>query len=272
MSEHPLPISHLSNLLFGGGRCLYMPNGGNLGDNLIACATIQAFRRAGIRWEFMRGGRENIRKGDVVVYGGGGSLVPLYRGGIDCLKFLNTFDCPVIVLPHTVRGHEDFWATTKPMTVFCRDEASLQYLGKFEHVTAMAADDMATGLDLHQKPFSSALRLKEWHDRSGAETTLSAFRGDHESATARNDGRNLDVSELTSPDFSSIESIYSNATFFLSVIASYRFVETDRLHVAVAASLLGIPTVLHDNSYGKNLAVYQQTLKRKFPLLRLAST
>jgi len=264
------PTSFLSNELANGGRCLYMPNGGNLGDNLIARATIQAFQRAGIRWEFLRGGRESVRAGDIVVYGGGGSLVPLYKGGVDCLRFLSSLNCRVFVLPHTVRGHEDFWASAHGFTAFCRDKASLDYLGEFAGVEAIAAHDMATGLDLSADPFTAVRNLRAWHVKNETSSTLLAFRGDGESGSIRA-GRSLDVSDLAHPPLSSVESIYAHATFFLSVIAAYGAVETDRLHISIAAGLLGIPTALHDNNYGKNAAVFEQTLRFKFPTIQLAS-
>src|SRR4051812_661274 len=103
------PIPYLIQTYGSDARFVYMPNVGNLGDDLIAAATIQQFDRHGLNWTLMVGGKENLRPGDVLVYGGGGSLVGLYKGGIACLEFLSRLGPPVVVLPHTVRGHEDFW-------------------------------------------------------------------------------------------------------------------------------------------------------------------
>lgn len=44
-------------------------------------------------------------------------------------------------------------------------------------------------------------------------------------------------------------------------------VETDRLHVAIAASLLGKRVRIQNNSYGKNRAVYEFRLRDRFPNL-----
>lgn len=269
MSKIEDPIAYIAAQVPPGGRILYMPNGGNLGDNLIAAATVQKLSACGVPWQFVLGGSENARDGDVLVYGGGGSLVPLYKGGIDCLRFLLSLRRPLYVLPHTVRGHQDFWLGAANITVFCRDLASYDYLGRYKNVGVHLSDDMATNLDISKDPFSGVCSLRDWHRNGGDARILRAFRGDGESARPRGLFRNLDVSELTAPTFASGESIYANAVLFLAAIASYSMVETDRLHVAVAAGLLGLEVRLYDNSYGKNAAVFENTLKHKFPSLHL---
>jgi exopolysaccharide biosynthesis predicted pyruvyltransferase EpsI len=42
-------------------------------------------------------------------------------------------------------------------------------------------------------------------------------------------------------------------------------VATDRLHVGIGAALLGKTCRLHDNSYGKNRAVYDHSIRNHFP-------
>ena len=261
------PINFIKNILNCGGQVHYMPNGGNLGDNLIAASTIQQFQVAGLPWRMMVGGKENLKENDILVYGGGGALVPLYEGGIDCLKFLLGLGRRVVVLPHTVRGHEDFWATASNLTVFCRDICSFEYLRNFKNIEVFLSDDMATRMSLNLDPFLGikdiALAVKKEFPEP---RILNAFRKDGESLL-KYQREGIDLSDYPMADLKSVASIYAKAVFFLTVIANYSMVKTDRLHVAIGASLIGVETKFYDNSYGKNKAVYENTLRDKFPTL-----
>jgi exopolysaccharide biosynthesis predicted pyruvyltransferase EpsI len=55
-----------------------------------------------------------------------------------------------------------------------------------------------------------------------------------------------------------------SAWCFLEFIRTAPPIVTDRLHVAIGAALLGKTCALHDNSYGKNAAVYRHSLKYHF--------
>ena len=46
---------------------------------------------------------------------------------------------------------------------------------------------------------------------------------------------------------------------------------TDRLHVAIGSALCGVPCKLHDNCYGKNRAVYDQSFVGRFLNVSMAS-
>lgn len=45
----------------------------------------------------------------------------------------------------------------------------------------------------------------------------------------------------------------------------YGEIRTNRLHVGIVGALLGKRVVLHDNSYGKNRAVWEHSLAGRFP-------
>lgn len=263
------PVAHIASRLGPRGRCLFMPNGGNLGDALIAAATIQQFRRAGIPWCLIRGQRHTVTSNDVLVFGGGGSLVSLYDGGVACVASLLQLCAPVVVLPQTVNGHAHFWSSVSGVTVFCRDTESLTHLQQFAGVRPAFADDMAFGLDLSVAPFAEACVRRTGKGHASVLGTLLAFRGDAESACAVPDG-NCDVSVLRQPSLSSPESIESDAAEFVGAIAGHSGIRTDRLHVAVVGALLGIPTLLHDNAYGKNRAVFEASMRGRFPHVQFA--
>ncbi len=245
-----------------------MPNGGNLGDNLIAAATIQRLDRSGLRWEFMRGGKETVSNEDVLIYGGGGSLVDLYRGGIDCVRFLQSLGRPVVVLPQTVRGHQDFWEACLPLTLFCRDQVSFDYASRYKQIEVLAADDMATHLDMDDPLFHP---IVTYHKHMTARDemagrSLNAFRRDGESSASDLAAKgSVDLSELSFPRLKDKTDIYASAVLFLMSAAGHRLVRTDRLHVSVAASLVGAEVELFDNNYGKNGDVFRFTLRDRFP-------
>lgn len=264
------PVAYLAALLAPGGRIFYVPNGGNLGDNLIASATLQQFERVGLSWTFLHGQRQTVSANDLLVYGGGGSLVPEYTGGIDCLRGLARLPAPVVVLPQTVRGHADFWRDAPPMTVFCRDAESRACLRDFSQITALDAHDMAVELDMAQEPFSTVLALRTGLLGSGARPLLRAFRTDIEAAT-RPVPDTCDLSALAYPSMQTIESIHGSSCALLAALAAHSALHTDRLHLAIAGGLLGLSVTLFDNSYGKNRAVHEASLATRFPNVRMVS-
>lgn len=262
------PVQHIAERLRPGGRCLFMPNGGNLGDMLIAAATIQRFEQAGVPWEFLRGRRHAVTPADILAFGGGGSLVPQYDGGIACVASLTQLGAPVVVLPQSLAGHEAFWHAAHGITVFCRDAVSLEHARRFPHLVALPADDMAIGLDLAADPFSTVRAIRAAVAARGEERILRAFRQDCEAAgPAPVD--TFDVSALAHPQPASVATIQAHACGFLTLIATYSAIHTDRLHVAIAGGLLGIPTWLSDNSYGKNRAVHAASLQGRFPMVTI---
>ena len=261
------PIDVLAEQLPPGGRCLLMPNGGNLGDALIAAATIQRLEGAGIPWSLLRGQRRSITPKDLLVYGGGGSLVPAYEGGVRCVASLLEASAPVVVLPQSCSGHEEFWRSVRRVTVFCRDQTSLRHMQQFAGVQALPGHDMAIGLDLGKDPFSTSRAFRWSAPTGGSARVLKAFRQDAEAAGAAPPDT-FDLSSLAHPAMHSAASITAHACSLLSALAQYDRVETDRLHVAIAAGLLDIPTELHDNNYGKNRAVYEFSCRQHFPAVK----
>jgi exopolysaccharide biosynthesis predicted pyruvyltransferase EpsI len=270
MFEKHDPVAHIAMRLSHGGHCYFMPNGGNLGDCLIASATIQAFEKARIPWSLIRGKRQSVRPSDLLVFGGGGSLVPLYEGGIQCIESLQKLGAPVVVLPQTVRGNKEFWKQAEGITVFCRDFGSLDFLRGFSNIPTFLADDMALRLDLTANPFSTVAAFLEALSMCKESRILLAHRRDREALGLANE-YSIDISALAHPAMDSIESIHANTCAFLTMLASYSEIQTDRLHVAIGGSLLGIPVQLRDNANGKNRAVYETSLKERFPSLRFFS-
>ncbi|MFW6075873.1 MAG: polysaccharide pyruvyl transferase family protein, partial [Chloroflexota bacterium] len=180
--------------------------------------------------------------------------------------------------------------------IVCRDRRS------YEHVTKHAADasvqllhDVALYLDIDRlmattpaagflpagtmrrriRLFDRYLVLQKlqlrwdaiaFRDYAGTGRTLRCFRNDKESAGHPHPTPNLDISKvlkrsgLLTPDVAA-----RVARRFLHIIGRADKVWTDRLHVAIAGGMLGIPTVFFPGNYFKNRAVFEFSLQQRFP-------
>jgi exopolysaccharide biosynthesis predicted pyruvyltransferase EpsI len=261
------PLAYIVDRLGPGGRCVFMPNGGNLGDSLIAAATIQRLDMMGLEWHLIRGRRGDVTPRDVLVFGGGGSLVMHYQGGIECVQSLQRLGAPVVVLPQSCSGHESFWQAADGVTVFCRDRRSFEFMSQFRNVSSFEAHDMAIGLDLSQPPFSTVSGLRAGAAAAAKERVLLAWRTDSE-AQGPVPEDTFDVSAAALPQMASVPGITADACAFLGAIATHSAIRTDRLHVGIAGALLGIPTELHETRFGKNKPVYEASIRDRFPHVR----
>jgi glycosyltransferase involved in cell wall biosynthesis/exopolysaccharide biosynthesis predicted pyruvyltransferase EpsI len=155
------PSPRLLECLLEGGRLVYLPNPGNLGDGMIATATTLLFEKLGVCYEVFD---ENASYGDdwTLIYGGGGACVP-YWNILDKLKAIFTMTgierC--IILPHSIRECPVLLAVMDSrFTVFCRETASFEYCRSMnQQAEFVLADDMALTLDLKDfPPLSDAQR------------------------------------------------------------------------------------------------------------------
>lgn len=254
----------------------FFANPGNAGDSLIAAATWQAFARNGIAATQI--GLEDKVDDGVVLLGGGGNFIPLYHQITDALERFSRRARKIVILPHTIRGNEGVLARMDGRyTVFCRDERSLGHVRAAQpDVDVRLSHDMAFHLDAAALLRDEALAAKaepRWRQalaEAGADEAKLARpegvdlrRVDVES-TAATPCSDVDISEVfrfgTDADRASVA-----AWCFLKSISVAHHIVTDRLHVAIGAALLGTPCRLHDNSYGKNAAVYRHSLAGRFP-------
>ncbi len=251
---------------------MYFPNPGNAGDALIAAATWQVFDRLGIRPQATRppGFLENAD----IILGGGGNLVPYYqdmRFALECCLEKGVRKC--ILLPHSIRGHEDLLARLdERFTLCCREIPS------YEHAKLHASkarvvllDDMAVGMDfeaLRARTSTIAHRIgllfdKDWQkyhrkwrralarchpDKNGI---LTVMRSDLESVAGERGGRAYDLPryyEIQGVQRAGCEQV---ARDIADHLCRARVVVTDRLHMAIPAIILGIAVQPIDNVYSK---------------------
>lgn len=254
----------------------FFPNSGNAGDSLINVASIHALERAGVRWRAVGQGADV--EGQVVILGGGGNFIPAYATIRNAfLSFLPKAK-QIILFPHTVRGNEDLLEKMGPnVTLICRDVESYQHASAVAgSALVLLAHDMAFHLDIdrllnsteatsvYMPAFQEAIQ-KHNINLDSLQQRAKVFYARHDvERSGPIGGSDVDVSAIFA--FGTWPGTAERAAWSLmEMIRTSPPIETDRLHVGIAAALLGKDCVLHDNSYGKNLGVWQHSLRHHFP-------
>lgn len=261
-------------------RIFFRPEFGNAGDALINAGFYTLARDLGLEYTEVTGGRRDVPEAsadDLVVMAGGGALSSHWDIGRLSLEALTRSPAALLVLPQSIQGNEEALRRLRPTdTLFVRERFS------HEHARSLGLacpvhldDDVALSLDPELVLSSSRPRVPRSVDdlrrdaafarhrvRAARGLPLLAWRADAEAKNADHGAlRRDDISILC--DFGSLnraDNLYS-AWWLLTIVSWYQRVETDRLHVGVAAALLGKPVVMHANAYFKIRGVYEQSLK-----------
>lgn len=226
----------------GQGPVYYFANPGNLGDALIRHGTLKFFRDIGLTFTELKGARKKdwflpFLRGGTVIYGGGGAWCRLWTQSEDFVtKLRRRFR--VIVLPSTYELHY----AMPGVIFFCRD--------LFE-----SRQNMPEAHFCHDMAFY--LGRLSGKDGEG-EGKGYIFRGDGEGRIER---ERIPVSNF---DISAQGTHLSEISSFLEHIQAFRTIYTDRLHVAIAACLLGKEVHLYPGAYFKNRAVYLSSMRDYF--------
>lgn len=262
---------------FRGERVIFVPNPGNAGDALIACATYQILKSLGIN--YIEGNDQSSYPGQIVIYGGGGNLVEPYRNALRFLKRNHLIVKKLIILPHTIRSYGDFFAGLGAnIDVFCREVESYQYCEKYiKQAGLFLSDDMGFYLDVDSlmnfgvEGFGSTLTYNEFFTKNLkrsvrelvysikcylSRSKINSFRRDVEKTEVPIPVNNIDISQSHACDNMSERCVYECVYRMLSFMNKYDEISTNRLHVCIAGILLGKKVILYDNSYGKNHSVY----------------
>ena len=218
---------------------------GNYGDSLIWHGTMNLFAELNIKT--INVDLNTTPKSDIIIIDGGGNLIDYYDDVRNFIKQKHDQYREVVILPHTINGFtqiEVLRSLSSNTTIFCREEESARFVCSY----------------------APNCRVYLWHDcafynpleryPAKGEKTLNAFRSDKESILKKRPRRNIDISRKGSAT--------KPLNQFINKIKKYDRVRTDRLHVAIAATMLGKEVMLYPNSYYKNKAVYEYTLK-KYP-------
>ncbi len=262
----------------------YFPNPGWAGDQLIAEATYQLFNQYSISYQLIFPHTDLTNK--IVVYGGGGNLVPLYNDAANFIRMALPKVRRLILLPQTILGHETLIRSfDERVEVFCREPVSFAYVTKLANRSRVHLHpDLVFALDTkkvlqrppshasQQSPFSTFVRsahinltkmkLLLWRWCGNEE--LFAFRQDKESLRKALPSRNVDLSfHLYEPGWTP-EIVGRVSANLLKCLNQFSAIHTDRLHICIAATLLNKRVYFHPNNYFKNDSVYHYSLKPHF--------
>ena len=235
-----------------GRRVLYAPNVGNWGDGLIHAGTVQFLRDNEI--EFTQVARTKVAalrkaldgtglrlENTLLISGGGGSFCKAWSGSRNFLDQHALLFDHVVLMPSTFEL-PPLDVDPSRVTYFARDRfSSPVYVPDSRFCHDMAFYLQFRGLDVPPS-------IDEGN----------FFREDKERhAKAKTPRGNLDLSMLgnhTQP-----------ARGFFQILANYKKIYTDRMHVAIAGSLLGREVVLYPGSYHKTADVFRSSIADNFP-------
>lgn len=248
----------------------WVANAGNAGDALIALGTFHFFDRYGLTPTLVRQSElEKIRAFDLIVFGGGGNLIPNYSDGITFLEYAAALGKQIVVLPHTTFGREsELIKLSKNLRIFLREKWSFDDLVAcgFPRDRLGLADDLA--LSIEGRFFSTRARTPS---RTVAHCLRMDSESDHAFTPIPLD--NYDISATWIGDLwhsrAHTEAVVKTLEAYLN---QFETVVTDRLHIAILAGLLGLEVRFFQNSYYKNEAVYQYSLRHKFPNIHFSDT
>lgn len=217
---------------------------GNYGDSLIWHGTKILLSSLNILEQYVDISSQKYN--NVLFIDGGGNLVDYYSDVRDFLIKKSSLYDEIIILPHTIFGEKQIQVLnniSSKLTVFCREKISAKFLeDNLIHAGVYLWHDCAF--------------YNKFYPVSSGRDILNAFRSDKESILKILPESNIDLSYngyATKP-----------LNELINVLQKYEQINTDRLHIAIGAALLGKQARLFPNSYYKNKAVFDYSLKR-FP-------
>ena len=252
------------------GEFTYIPDQGNMGDALLAAATLSFFDAHRLPYRMLC---ELPEPTDVVVYGGGGIWIPDYEQ--EWLKFLPIFRRAkrVVILPSSFdRCDRLVEMLDERFTLFCREQRSYEYLRSTGCKASIILDhDMALRLPADFLAAGRAPRAPKAFRRCGLPRAYALLptaevgyllRTDSESAALPPHPAAVDLSAYAgfSPRATRRE-LFFYARLMLCATGYFGAIVTDRLHVGIAAALMGRPVYLLDNTYKKLSGVYERSLQ-----------
>ncbi|HKK14531.1 MAG TPA: polysaccharide pyruvyl transferase family protein [Gammaproteobacteria bacterium] len=243
--------------LADGRPMYYVANPGNLGDAIIKAGTEQFFRDFGIdarlvgygddgRIVLGDGGRilgEHELRDAVLLYGGGGGWCKLWGGGRRIVSELAPIFHHTVVLPSSYEITPDI----PGVTFFARD--------RFESLQNLPSAQFCHDMGFYYRPA-----------RAGGAApggTGFCFRRDKESGFEKRWRI-----PLSNHDISWSGDYLSDVTPMFEYLSNFKTVHTDRLHVAIACSLLGVRVHLYPGAYFKNRAVFLTSIAPHFACAR----
>ena len=268
----------------------FCPNPGNAGDSLLAHVTYELFDEYNIKFQILK--KQGFNPTDkILLYGGGGNLVPYYPHARNFILKYHRLVKKLIILPHSIDGNEDLLKKLdENVDIITREEVTYNHVKKNAlRANVFLADDLGFSLNvekilskmprfsLHLVNLKLPVRIllqgnyTEMKHRARKlfqnenKHVLNCFRTDQEKTDIDIPSDNVDLSSIFSYGVDSKEKAFYVCYRLLNFINSYREIRTNRLHVAIAGALLGKEVKLYSNSYYKCEAVYEFSIKGRFP-------
>jgi exopolysaccharide biosynthesis predicted pyruvyltransferase EpsI len=241
-------------------KIIYIPNPGNAGDSLIALGTINLFDSININYEI--GDKNKLYENKLLFFGGGGNLVGL--GYDQCKNFIlnNQAKNKIVLLPHTINNEDKLIQNlSENVILICRELYSYNYVQKIikNKNNVFISKDLAFYIDVQY--------LNTFHKKSKG--VCNCFRLDREKTGLKIPNNNNDISQTLrqgiSNNTSNLNAMHETCKKVFNYLADYEEINTNRLHVAIAGILLNKKVNLYPNSYWKNKAVYEYSIKEKYP-------
>ena len=227
---------------------------GNIGDAAINLACFEYLSERFDKVEICA--ITDVPRTECVFVGGGGNAVePLYINVRDFLDRLAT-DHRLFMFPATVRGYsESLQRMAHSARILCREPISLAHVAK-----QIGPENASLS---HDAAFLLAPRLRsDFASRIEKDKTAKcrSFRTDIESMHSERGGNDIMVACQSACTDMAVahEFVWAVARYILG----FGEVETDRLHCAILAAILGRRTTLRANTYYKNTAVFEHSLSR----------
>lgn len=209
-------------------------NSGNWGDSLIREGTENFLRAYNIPFHIVD--KLNSPKNAVLLFGGGGRWCKAYSGALqDIIEAQKHYE-QIIVLPSSFQMLPKELSAN--VTLFAREYIS-QTIAQQAEVTCSSSPDLAFWVDIESVP--------------GGSGTLFALRttnGKNQAAKTVKDNR----------DISSEGNHLSPVEPFFEAIKPFKNVVTDRMHVALAAALLGKRVTCLEGDYHKVRGAFEAHL------------
>lgn len=252
---------------------IYIPNGGNGGDSLIAMGTYYLFDKLRLKYHIGEWNKTYQQK--ILIYGGGGNFNgKIYNGCGDFImrnhkKELNN---KIIILPHTIANNDELLKQINSNVILmCREKYSYNYVSKIVKYpqNIYLFDDMAFQLKFIINNINNINNINKNKYSSG-----NFFRTDNESKNniikhKIKNNSDLSLKILYDPTMRNKQLVFKNSYDIIMKINEYQEINTDRLHLAITGSLLNKKVNFYQNNYYKNKAVYEYSLQHKYPNTKL---